>query len=69
MRPARLSDREIERELGTLPGWTRRGDAITKTFTFTLPAGWNAKNCHVVAYVMNNSTKVIYQGAESKVME
>ena len=46
MRPARLSDREIERELGTLPGWTRRGDAITKTFTFSdFPSGisWVAK--------------------------
>ena len=30
----RLSDIDIQRRLGALPGWTRRGDAITKTFKF-----------------------------------
>jgi 4a-hydroxytetrahydrobiopterin dehydratase len=30
----KLSDLEIQRALGTLPGWSRRGDALTKTFTF-----------------------------------
>jgi 4a-hydroxytetrahydrobiopterin dehydratase len=29
-----LSDIAIQRELGSLPGWARRGDALTKTFTF-----------------------------------
>lgn len=29
-----LSDLEIQRALGGLPGWSRRGDAITKTFAF-----------------------------------
>ena len=28
-----LSDLEIQRALGTLPGWARRGDALVKTFT------------------------------------
>jgi 4a-hydroxytetrahydrobiopterin dehydratase len=32
--PARLSDLEIQRALGGLPGWARRGDALTKTFTW-----------------------------------
>jgi 4a-hydroxytetrahydrobiopterin dehydratase len=32
--PARLSDLEIQRALGSLPGWARRGDILTKTFTF-----------------------------------
>ena len=32
--PARLSDVEIHRSLGTLPGWSRRGDALIKTFAF-----------------------------------
>src|ERR1700737_43424 len=32
----RLSDIAIQRELGNLPGWSRRGDVITKTFQF-----WN----------------------------
>jgi 4a-hydroxytetrahydrobiopterin dehydratase len=30
----RLSDIAIQRELGTLQGWSRRGDLITKTFQF-----------------------------------
>ena len=29
-----LSDIEIQRMLGKIPGWTRKGDAIVKTFQF-----------------------------------
>jgi len=29
-----LSDLEIQRALGGLAGWTRRGDTLTKTFSF-----------------------------------
>ena len=29
-----LSDIELQRELSTLAGWTRKGTEITKTFTF-----------------------------------
>jgi 4a-hydroxytetrahydrobiopterin dehydratase len=32
--PPRLSDLEIQRALGSLPGWARRGDVLTKTFSF-----------------------------------
>ena len=32
--PERLSDIAIQRELGSLPGWSRRGDVITKTYQF-----------------------------------
>ena len=31
---SKLSDLEIQRSLGRLPGWSRRGDALTKTYTF-----------------------------------
>lgn len=31
----RLSDIAIQRGLGNLPGWSRRGDAITKTYQFS----------------------------------
>jgi 4a-hydroxytetrahydrobiopterin dehydratase len=31
---ALLSDTQIEDALATLPGWTREGDAIRKTFAF-----------------------------------
>ena len=30
----KISDIEIQRELGTLPGWARKGDSLVKTFTF-----------------------------------
>ncbi|MFL5636056.1 MAG: 4a-hydroxytetrahydrobiopterin dehydratase [Gemmatimonadaceae bacterium] len=30
----RLSDIAIQRDLGNLSGWSRRGDVITKTFQF-----------------------------------
>lgn len=30
----RLSDIAIQRELGNLPGWSRRGEVITKTYQF-----------------------------------
>ena len=32
--PGKLSDLEIQRALGTLPGWARRGEVLVKTFTF-----------------------------------
>jgi 4a-hydroxytetrahydrobiopterin dehydratase len=35
-----LSDIEIQRELGSLPGWARRGATLVKTYTFAaFPAG------------------------------
>ena len=36
----RLSDVEIQRALGKLPGWSRRGETISKTYQFkTFPEG------------------------------
>lgn len=31
----KLSDLEIQRALGRLAGWARRGDTLVKTYTFT----------------------------------
>lgn len=31
---SKLSDIEIQRELGTLAGWTRKSDSLVKTFSF-----------------------------------
>ena len=31
--PAKLSDLEIQRALGSLPAWARRGEVLTKSFT------------------------------------
>ena len=37
-----LSDIEVQRELSALTGWTRKGNEITKTFTFDgFPAALN----------------------------
>ena len=30
----KLSDLEIRRALGDLPGWSRKGDALSKTYSF-----------------------------------
>ncbi len=36
----KLSDIAIQRELGSLTGWARKGDALIKTFTFrSFPQG------------------------------
>ena len=36
----KLSDIEIQRELGTLSGWSRKGESLVKTFAFaTFMAG------------------------------
>ncbi len=36
----KLSDIEVQRELGTLSGWTRKGESLVKTFAFpTFMAG------------------------------
>lgn len=38
-RPERLSDIAIQRGLGSLPGWSRKGDVLSKSFQFdTFPA-------------------------------
>jgi 4a-hydroxytetrahydrobiopterin dehydratase len=34
MPPTKLSDLEIQRALGSLPGWARRGEVLVKTFTW-----------------------------------
>lgn len=43
MRHPLLSDIEIQRELNTLDGWTRKGESIAKTFefaTFPMAIAW-----------------------------
>jgi 4a-hydroxytetrahydrobiopterin dehydratase len=34
MPAAKLSDLEIQRALGSLPGWARRGEVLVKSFTW-----------------------------------
>ncbi len=43
MTPALLSDIEIQRELNAMDGWSRRGDAMVKSYefrTFTEAIAW-----------------------------
>lgn len=41
----RLSDIAIQRGLGSLPGWSRKGEVLSKTFQFdTFPAAINFVN-------------------------
>ncbi|MBL7777076.1 MAG: Omp28-related outer membrane protein [Chitinophagales bacterium] len=41
---------------GVIPATTVTGTDYTKTYTYTLPAGWNANRCHVVAFVHEYSS-------------
>ncbi|MEO0026071.1 MAG: Omp28-related outer membrane protein [candidate division WOR-3 bacterium] len=43
-------------------------DTIIRTRNFTIASGWVAKNCEIVVFVQDNSTKMIYQGAMTAVM-
>lgn len=38
-------------------------DSITRTRDFTVDAAWVARNCDLVVFVQDNSTKAMYQGA------
>jgi hypothetical protein len=38
-------------------------DSITKTRDFSVDAAWVARNCELVVFVQNNSSKAMYQGA------
>jgi 4a-hydroxytetrahydrobiopterin dehydratase len=51
-----LSDIEVQRELAALTGWTRKGNEITKTFTFDgFPAALNfAQTLVPIAEAMNH---------------
>ena len=33
-RPAKLTDADVDARLAALPGWTREGDTLHRTFTF-----------------------------------
>ena len=41
------------------------GESLTKTRDFSVDPAWNARNCELVAFVQNNSTKEMLQGART----
>lgn len=45
------------------------GDSVVKTRSFTLDAAWVPRNCKLVVFVQNTSTREIYQGAMTDVIE
>lgn len=51
--------------LASLP----QGETATYTYTVTLPAEWNAENCHIVAFACeNNGNRVVLQCNECPVI-
>lgn len=40
------------------------GSKLTNSYSFTLPANWNAENCAVVAYIYNTETLEVLQAEE-----
>ncbi|MCH2043843.1 MAG: Omp28 family outer membrane lipoprotein [Saprospiraceae bacterium] len=42
----------------------------SKTYSYTLPTGWTAENCYVIAAVhgMTDNTRDVFQAAEKKIM-
>ena len=61
--PPKLSDLEIQRALGSLPGWARRGDVLTKTFTF--PAFADGIELYVASLTVTNGSPS--RAADSKI--
>uniref|UniRef100_A0A7V3UZE6 Omp28-related outer membrane protein n=1 Tax=candidate division WOR-3 bacterium TaxID=2052148 RepID=A0A7V3UZE6_UNCW3 len=44
------------------------GDSVIRTRSFTLNSNWVARNCELVVFVQDNSTRWMYQGAMIAVM-
>ena len=42
-------------------------EVITKSYTTTLDAAYNADNCYIIAYVSNSNTKEVLQVIEKKI--
>jgi hypothetical protein len=44
------------------------GTTLTNNYSITLPAGWDADNCAIVAYVYNTTTLEVLQAEEGAVV-
>lgn len=44
------------------------GESLTKTRDFLVDPAWNARNCELVAFVQNNLTKEVLQGARTPLL-
>jgi hypothetical protein len=45
------------------------GDSVIRTRDFTIDAAWVARNCKLIVFIQNNSSKEIYQGAITDVVQ
>ena len=45
------------------------GSALTNSYSYTIPDGWNADNCSVVAFVYNTTTNEVVQAEEKNIVE
>ncbi|NUO00983.1 MAG: Omp28 family outer membrane lipoprotein [Saprospiraceae bacterium] len=46
------------------------GDEVTRTFNYTLPQGWDADHCYIVAFLHHSgSEKTVIQAQEVKVLD
>ena len=43
------------------------GTKLTNSYSYTLPQGWNADNCTLVAFVYNTATNEVVQAEEKKI--
>ena len=43
------------------------GSIVTNSYSFTLPSGWNADNCSVVAFIYDTATNEVIQAEEKSV--
>ncbi|MCK9400754.1 MAG: Omp28 family outer membrane lipoprotein [Bacteroidales bacterium] len=44
------------------------GSALTNSYSYTIPDGWNADNCSVVAFVYNTTTNEVVQAEEKDLL-
>jgi hypothetical protein len=45
------------------------GTKLTNSYSYVLPAGWNADNCGVVAFIYNTETNEVVQAEENAIVE
>ncbi len=63
----RASMNGIWGELVGADGLAVTGDISVNEYTFNIPAGWNADNCRVVAFVFSNETNEVIQAEEEAI--
>jgi hypothetical protein len=50
---------------GSIPSDNDAGSLLTKPYSFTVPAGWNAANINIVGFIVNNSDSTIVNACQA----